>query len=227
MCMKAVITGIAPTDGVDGVQLRKMSHVRENLRILNIHTVLRVDREHVTLSGMASICGMPLRAFTEALASRVTCGRPPVEQQPTHGEESGMSKEKEDEGGKTATAVDNQRIKKKGGTPQGQGKDGDQDEIKSSMHKKHPATYLLSSSTLACRGVGREGGKWRNLGVLGERAHGEKSQFGKQRWNHNLWSPFCPCRPVIPTPIKAKEREATGKSNKSRLRGDALGFSNK
>lgn len=88
--------------------------------------------------------------------------------------------------------------------------------------KKH--LFLIP---LPGRGVGREGGKWGNLGVLGERAHGEKSQFGKQRWNHNLWSPFCPCRPVIPTPIKGKEREATGKSNKSRLRGDALGFSNK
>lgn len=57
------------------------------------------------------------------------------------------------------------------------------------------------------RGVGWEGGKWGNLGVLGEQAHGEKSQFGKQRWNHNLWSPLCPCRPVIPTAIKGKERE--------------------
>lgn len=63
--------------------------------------------------------------------------------------------------------------------------------------------------------------------MLGERAHGEKSQFGKQRWNHNLWSPFCPCRPVIPTAIKGKEREATGKSNKSRLRVDALGLTDK
>lgn len=63
--------------------------------------------------------------------------------------------------------------------------------------------------------------------MLGERAHGEKSQFGKQRWNHNLWSPFCPCRPVIPTAIKGKEREATGKSNKSRLRVDALTLTNK
>lgn len=63
--------------------------------------------------------------------------------------------------------------------------------------------------------------------VLDKRAHGEKSQFGKQQWNHNLWSPFCPCRPVIPTAIKGKEREATGKSKKSRLRADAPGLTNK
>lgn len=63
--------------------------------------------------------------------------------------------------------------------------------------------------------------------MLGEQAQGEKSQFGKQRWNHNLWSPFCPCRPVIPTAIKGKESEATGKSNKSRPRQDALGLTSK
>lgn len=63
--------------------------------------------------------------------------------------------------------------------------------------------------------------------MLGERVHGEKSQFGKQRWNHNLWSPFYPCRPVIPTAIKRKAREATGKSSKSRLHVDVLELTNK
>ena len=80
---------------------------------------------------------------------------------------------------------------------------------------------------LAKRGVGREGGKWGNLEVLDEQLHGEKSQFGKQRWNRNLWSPLCLCHPEIPTAIKAKEREATGKSNKSLPRVDALGLTNK
>lgn len=47
------------------------------------------------------------------------------------------------------------------------------------------------------------GGIWECLAM---QAHEEKSQFGKQRWNRNLWSPFCPCRPVIPTVIKVKER---------------------
>lgn len=63
--------------------------------------------------------------------------------------------------------------------------------------------------------------------MLGERVHGEKSQFGKQWWNHNLGSPFYPCRPVIPTAIKGKESEATGKSSTSRLRVDTLELSDK
>lgn len=51
-----------------------------------------------------------------------------------------------------------------------------------------------------------------NLGMLGEQAHGEKSLFVWQRWNHNLQSPFCP---VNPTAIKGRERGATGKSDQS------------
>lgn len=39
--------------------------------------------------------------------------------------------------------------------------------------------------------------------MLGEQAHGEKSLFVWQRWNHNLQSPFCP---VNPAAIKGRER---------------------
>lgn len=64
------------------------------------------------------------------------------------------------------------------------------------------------------------------MGAFDKRVHGEKSQFGKRRWNHNLWSPLCPCRPAIPTAIKGKESKTTGKSNESRPRGDALVLAN-
>lgn len=70
------------------------------------------------------------------------------------------------------------------------------------------------------RGVGRKGGEWGNAGAPDEKTHGEKSQFGKQRWNHNLWSPLCLWQPQIPTAIKATKTEATGKSNTSHPRTD-------
>lgn len=95
-----------------------------------------------------------------------------------------------------------------------------------------PNSRRLSSQRGACRcfliplpgpGAGREGGKWGNLGVLDERAHGEKSQFGEAAVEPQSPESTLSLPPRDPSQqLEARRREATGRSNESRLRGDAL-----
>lgn len=44
--------------------------------------------------------------------------------------------------------------------------------------------------------------------MWGQRLHGGKSLFGRQRWNRNLQSPLCPRRPPSPPAIRGRGRRA-------------------
>lgn len=85
------------------------------------------------------------------------------------------------------------------------------------------------SVSLACvRFRGFEGGKFFFFGggerLASGRTRERKARLGSGRRNRNLWSPFRPCRPAIPTAIRGKRERAraAGTSDQSRPPGDVL-----